>query len=100
MNSIITNVYYITNMTELLHKYSEDNKKISRGSSISQGRRLVDHKSRSPQKNHHTHSYLLPLEFYPNNENKQAYVHVILNKCNMGFMRLKRLDIGLTAFSF
>ena len=48
MNSIITNVYYITNKTELLHNYSEGNKKISRGSSISQGRRLVDHKSSSP----------------------------------------------------
>ena len=43
MNSIITSIYYITNKTELSHKYSEGNKKIYRGSSISQGRRLVDH---------------------------------------------------------
>ena len=62
MNSIITNVYYITNKTELLHKYSEGNKNISRGSSISQGRRLVDHKSSSPQENHHTQSHLLPIQ--------------------------------------
>ena len=73
MKSIITNVYYITNKTELLHKYSRNNKKISRGSSNSQGRRLVDHKSSSPQKNHHTQSHMLPIrDFYPNNENKQA----------------------------
>ena len=73
MNSIITNVYYITNKTELSHKYSGNNKKISRGSSISQERRLVDHKSSSPQENHHTQSHLLPIcDFYPNNENKQA----------------------------
>ena len=71
MNSIITNVYYITNMTELSHKYSGNNKKISRGSSISQGRRLVDHKTSSPQENDHTHGHLLPIQdFYPNNENK------------------------------
>ena len=69
MNSIITNVYYITNMTELSHKYSGNNKKISRGSSISQGRRLVDHKTSSPQENHHTHGHLLPIQdFFPNNE--------------------------------
>ena len=73
MNGIITNVYYITNKTELLHNYSKCNKKISRGSSISQGRRLVDHKSSSPQENHHTQSHLLPIrDFYPNNESKQA----------------------------
>jgi len=73
MNSIITNVYYITNKTELSHKYSGNNKKISRGSSNSQGRRLVDHKSSSPQENHHTHSHLFPIrDFYPRNENKQA----------------------------
>ena len=73
MNSIITNVYYITNKTELSHKYSGNNKKISHGSSISKGRRLVDHKSSSPQENHHTQSHLLPIyDFYPNNENKQA----------------------------
>ena len=73
MNSIITNVYYITNKTELLHKYSGNNKKISRGSSNSQGRRLVDHKSSSPQENRHIQSHLLPIrDFYPNNESKQA----------------------------
>ena len=73
MNSIITNVYYITNKTELSHKYSRNSKKISRGSSISQGHRLVDHKSRSPQENHYTQSDLLPIrDFYPNNKNKQA----------------------------
>ena len=73
MNSIITNVYYITNMTELSHNYSENNKKISRGSSISQGRWLVDHKTSSPQENHHTQSHPLPIQdFYPSNENKQA----------------------------
>ena len=73
MNSIITNVYYIMNKTELLHKYSRNNKKIYRGSSNSQGRRLVDHKSSSPQENHHTQTHLLPIQdFYPNNENKQA----------------------------
>ena len=73
MNSIITNVYYITNKTELLHKYSVNNKKIYRGSSNSQGRRLVDHKSSSPQGNHHSQGHLLPIrDFYPNNENKQA----------------------------
>ena len=73
MNSIITNVYYIANKTELSHKYSEGNKKISRGSSISQGRPLVDHKSRSPQENYRYHSHLLPIrDFYPNIENKQA----------------------------
>ena len=73
MKSIITNVYYITNKIELLHKYSGNNKKISRGSSISQGRRLVDHKSSSTQENHHTQSHLLPIQdFYPNNEDKQA----------------------------
>ena len=73
MNSIISNVYYITNKTKLLHKYSEDNKKISRESSISQGHQLVDHKSSSPQGNHYTQSHLLPIrDFYPNNENKQA----------------------------
>ena len=73
MNSIITNVYYITNKTELLHKYSINNKKIYRGSSNSQGRRLVDHKSSSPQENHHTQSHLLPIQdFCPSNENKQA----------------------------
>ena len=73
MNSIITSIYYITNKTELSHKYSGNNKKISRGSSISQGRRLVDHKSSSPQENHHTHGHLLPIrDFYPNKENKQA----------------------------
>ena len=73
MNSIITNVYYITNKTELLHKYSGNNKKISRGSSISQECRLVDHKFSSSQENHHTHSHLLHIQdFYPNNENKQA----------------------------
>ena len=72
MNSIIASVYYITNKTELSRKYS-GNKKISRGSSNSQGRRLVDHKSRSSQENHHTHSHLLPIrDFYPNNENKQV----------------------------
>ena len=100
MNSIITDVYYITNKTELSRKYSGNNKKISRGSSISQGRRLVDHKSSIPQKNRHYHSHMLPIrDIYPNNKNKQA-VHVVLNKCNMGFMRLKRLYTGLTAFSF
>ena len=73
MNSIITNVYYITNKTELLHNYNEGNKKISHGSSISQGRRLVDHKSSNPQGNRHYHSHMLPIQdFYPNNENKQA----------------------------
>ena len=74
INSIITNVYYITNRIELSHKYSgNNNKKISRGSSISQERRLVDHKSSSPQENHHTQSHLLPIrDFYPSNENKQA----------------------------
>ena len=73
MNSIITNVYYITNKTELLHKYSGNNKKIYRGSSNSQGRRLVDHKSSSPQGNHHSQGHLLPIrDFYPNSENKQA----------------------------
>ena len=73
MNSIITNVYYITNKTELLHKYSVNNKKIYCGSSNSQGRRLVDHKSSSPQGNHHSQGHLLPIrDFYPSNENKQA----------------------------
>ena len=73
MNSIITNVYYITNKTELLHKYSEGNKKISRGSSISQGHRLADHKSSNPHESRHCHSRLLPIQdFYPSNENKQA----------------------------
>ena len=73
MNSIISNVYYITNKTVLLHKYSTNNKKIYRGSSNSQGRRLVDHKSSSPQENHHTQCHMLPIQdFYPNNENKQA----------------------------
>ena len=73
MNSIITNVYYITNKTELLHKYSTNNKKIYRGSSNSQGHRLVDHKSSISQKSRHYHSHLLPIQdFYPNNENKQA----------------------------
>ena len=73
MNSIITNVYYITNKTESLHKYSVYNKKIYRGSSNSQGRRLVDHKSSSPQGNHHSQGHLLPIrDFYPNSENKQA----------------------------
>ena len=61
MNSIITNVYYITNKTELSRKYSGNNKKISRGSSISQGRRLVDHKPSSPQESRHYHSRLLPI---------------------------------------
>ena len=73
MNSIITNVYYIMNKTELLHKYSTNNKKIYRGSSNSQGRRLVDHKSSSPQGNHHSQGHLLPIwDFYPNSENNQA----------------------------
>ena len=73
MNSIITDVYYITNKTELSRKYSGNNKKISRGSSNSQGRRLVDHKSSSPQGNHHSQGHLLPIrDFYPNSENKQA----------------------------
>ena len=73
MNSIITNVYFIMNKTELLHKYSGNNKKISRESSKSLGRRLVDHKSSSPQENYHSQGHLLPIQdFYPNNENKQA----------------------------
>ena len=75
MNSIITSVYYITNnKTESSHKCSRSIKeKISHGSSISQGRRLVDHKSSNPQESHHYHSRLLPIrDFYPNIENKQA----------------------------
>ena len=75
INSIITSVYYImNNKTESSHKYSRSIKeKISHGSSISQGQRLVDHKSSSPQENHHTQSHLLPIrDFYPNNKNKQA----------------------------
>ena len=75
INSIITSVYYITNnKTKSSHKCSRSIKeKISRGSSISQGRQLVDHKSSSPQKNRHYHSHLLPIrDFYPNKENEQA----------------------------
>ena len=73
VNSIISNVYYIMNKIELLHKYSTNNIKIYRGSSDSQGRRLVDHKSSSPQENRHSQSHLLPIwDFYPNNESKQA----------------------------
>ena len=73
MNSVIISVYYIMNKTELSHKYSGNSKKISRGSSTSQGCQLVDHKSSSPQENHHTHSHLLPIrDFYLNNENKQV----------------------------
>ena len=75
MNSITTIIYYITNnKTESSHEYiGSIKKKISRGSSISQGRQLVDHKSSNPQESRHYHSHLLPIrDFYPNNENKQA----------------------------
>ena len=65
----------MNNKTESSYKCSGSNKeKISRGSSISQGRQLVDHKSSIPQENHHSH--LLPIrDFYPNNENnKRKYM--------------------------
>ena len=54
----------------MLQKYKEN---ISRGSSISQGRQLVDYKSSNPQESRHYHGHLLHIpDFYPNNKNKQA----------------------------